>query len=211
MNALSSTNGKIGDEMKPMKIVEKTVDPATGTLSNKLPDWLLSYLSPMNALSSTMTLGLFYSRLRPTSEFVMPTQFSKPANASDAILRLRTNLRHFWANYAVIILIITFISIITSPMLLLVMALFTWMWSKVLDDEFALFKFKLDRRSKIGMMSILSALGMIYFASSTIIWSLGTGGILAGAHAAFPLPPALEDDDPMDGDDLELGFLSTDP
>merc|ERR1719273_294411 len=119
----------------------------------------------MNAISSTMqgdpgsgTLGVFYSRLRPASDFIMPTRFSKPANTSEAISRLRVNLRHFWANYAVIILLITFISIITSPMLLLVMALFTWMWSKVLDDDFALFKFKLDKKSKVGMMSILSAL-----------------------------------------------------
>jgi len=187
--------GKIGDTMADGG------DQLQGGIS-KLPNWLQTYANPFKA---TMTLGTFYSSLQPVSEFVIPTNFSKPTTA-EALYRIKKNGRHFWANYCVITLVIIFISIITSPKLLVVMSLFVWMWSKVLDDEFMLYKLKLKRKYKVGLMTVLSVLGMIYFASGTIFWSLGTGVVLSTTHASFHLLPKDEYTGTVE-EDLELGFL----
>jgi len=187
--------GKIGDIMEVSGMKSK------GGMV-QLPAWLQTYANPFKA---TMTLGTFYSSLQPVSDFIIPTNFSKPTSA-EALYRIKKNGRHFWANYCVITLVIIFISIITSPTLLIVMSLFVWMWSRVLDDQFKIAKLRLKRKYKVGLMTALSVLGMIYFASGTIFWSLGTGVMLSTTHAAFHLLPKDEYTGTME-EDLELGFL----
>jgi len=201
---LPPTEGRIGDALTPMPMSDTIGGDQAGGL--KLPPWLgkVFAASPLN---TTLTLGLFYTKLRPVTEFVMPTNFSKP-KGQEVVHRLRTNLKHFWANYSVIAMVITVISIITSPLLLVVMAIYAFLWSKVLDESFKVHTYTPDKKTKMGVMAVLTVLGFMYFASTTICWSIGSSGFLACVHAAFHLPPAeglptVEDDD----ENLELGFL----
>lgn len=166
-------------------------------LTVKLPKWLKPYANPFAA-----GLGGFYSNLKPVSGCIIPTNFSKPT-ADEVLYRMQKNGRYFWSNYCVLILIITCIAIVTSPIILIVLSVFVWMWSKVLDDGFKPFKLKVKRNIKVGGMTILSFIGMIYFASGTIFWSLGTGVALSTIHAALYSVPR----DEHTIADLELGFL----
>jgi len=167
-----------------------------------LPSWIQPYTNPMKA---SLVMDTFYGSLRSVSEFLLPKNFSKPS-VTEALQRLKYNGKYFWANYCTLFAIITIISVITNPTLLIVIIIFTFMWSKVFDDNFTLVKQKIGRKKKTAFVGALSILGLVYFASGVIFWSLGSSVFLAATHASFHLPLGEDTTEQLD-DDLELGFL----
>jgi len=190
--------GQMGDTIGTDSAIKQT---SVSVFSN-LPPWLKTYSNPMKA---TVVVGTFYGNLRSLSEFLMPSNFSKPT-IIEALQRLKANGKYFWANYCVLSALITIISIITKPTLLIAMGILTFMWMKVFDDDFKVCKLTLGRKPKTAVMTVLSVLGLIYFASTVIIWSLGSSAVLAALHASFHLSVVQDYSESLE-DDLELGFL----
>lgn len=182
-------------ETEEMLATDKT------TPENILP-WVQTYVNPIKV---SVVAGSLYSSLRPLKEFLLPSSFSKPSS-SDVVHRIKENGRYFWANYCAATMLVTLISVVTNPTLLLVTAVLTVMWWKAFDIDCSMFGIKSSRRTKTMIMTLLSIFAMIYFASSVIFWSLGSSALFSITHATLHKPPIEEGVKEIE-EDLEVAFL----
>ncbi|CAH8306256.1 unnamed protein product [Eruca vesicaria subsp. sativa] len=111
-----------------------------------------------------------------------------PHGFSDAISRIKTNLVHFRANYAVVVLVILFLSLIYHPTSLLVLAVLAvfWIFLYFLRDEpLVVFRHQVDDRTVMICLSVLTV-AMLLFTRATVnvLGAVGTGVVLVVVHAA---------------------------
>ncbi|KAK9831507.1 hypothetical protein WJX81_003743 [Elliptochloris bilobata] len=74
-------------------------------------------------------VGSVFKERKPWSELFDRTAFSRPASVAEATQRLRKNAAYFRINYLILMLCVTFITLLLNPTSLLVLGFLTAGWS----------------------------------------------------------------------------------
>ncbi|XP_075653081.1 PRA1 family protein D-like [Castanea sativa] len=138
--------------------------------------------------------------LRPWRDFLEPTSLSLPASISEATSRVSQNLTHFFSNYALVILLVLFLSLLYHPLSLIVFLLIFAAWLFLFfsrTEPLSLFGLTLDPRLVVGALALLTLVALIF----TQVWlnvvvSVLIGAALVTLHAALRANDDLVRDSP---------------
>nr|KYP58365.1 PRA1 family protein F2 [Cajanus cajan] len=115
--------------------------------------------------------------------------FALPAGFSDAVSRLRTNVAFFQMNYAIVLLILLFLSLLWHPISLIVFVVLmaAWLFLYFLRDEpLTLFGRLVSDRLVLLVMAVLTiVLLLLTGATLNILVALLVGVLLVVAHGAL--------------------------
>ncbi|KAL2332292.1 hypothetical protein Fmac_019873 [Flemingia macrophylla] len=115
--------------------------------------------------------------------------FALPSGFSDAVSRLRTNVAFFQMNYAIVVLIVLFLSLLWHPVSLIVFVVLmaAWLFLYFLRDEpLMLFGRLISDRLVLILMAVLTVvLLLLTGATLNIVVALLVGVLLVVAHAAL--------------------------
>jgi len=166
-----------------------------------------SSLGNREALSHQLTKVRVLSR-----SFFNPREFSRPENRTEGLRRLQSNIFHYKAIYSVIFIICLVYTVLSSPVLLIGVALLfsMWVYSFVLispDTPLTVCGFELKRREKLVALVPVSLLvvtltGMI----NSIVWVCCLSSCVSVPHAVCHEVGEL---DALDA--LELDSLTSEP
>ncbi|GLU14352.1 hypothetical protein SLE2022_309280 [Rubroshorea leprosula] len=112
-----------------------------------------------------------------------------PGNFPDVVTRIKTNLAYFRMNYAIIVLIILFLSLLWHPISLIVFVVMmaAWLFLYFLRDEpLVVFNRTIDDRLVLIVLSILTIVFLfLTHATWNIVGSLLIGAAVVLVHAVF--------------------------
>ncbi|KAJ8289855.1 hypothetical protein GJAV_G00006100 [Gymnothorax javanicus] len=171
--------GKSGDTF-----TVETGEPATGGFG-KL--WL------PKGLSGGVAKEWFDRRrmaIRPWAGFVDQRKFSKPRNFGELCQRVLRNLDSYQSNYIFIFLGLILYCIISSPMLLVALAVFVGAFYIIhlrsLESKLVVFGRELNRPHQMGLAGAVSLpVFWLAGAGTAVFWVLGATLAVIGSHAAF--------------------------
>ncbi|CAE5967160.1 unnamed protein product [Arabidopsis arenosa] len=110
-----------------------------------------------------------------------------PHSVSEAFTRIKTNLAYFRMNYAVVVLIVIFFSLIWHPTSLIVFTVLVAVWIFLYflrDEPLKLFRYQIDDRTVLIVLSVLTVvLLLLTNATFNIVGALVTGAVLVLIHA----------------------------
>lgn len=125
---------------------------------------------------------------RPWMEMLDIRSIRLPSSFSHSLTRARTNLIYFRANYAIVILLVLFLSLLWHPISLIVFIIImaAWLFLYFLRDEpLAVFGRTVDDRLVLIVMAALTVmLLLLTHATVNILVALLIGSALVVAHAA---------------------------
>ncbi|KAG5391321.1 hypothetical protein IGI04_021284 [Brassica rapa subsp. trilocularis] len=111
-----------------------------------------------------------------------------PHGFFDAISRIKTNLVYFRANYAVVVLLVLFLSLVYHPTSLLVLAVLVvfWIFLYFLRDEpLVVFGHQIDDRTVMICLSVLTIVMLLFtHATANVLGAVATAVVLVLVHAA---------------------------
>lgn len=155
---------------------------------------MASLLPSAETLKSRM--GDVWSRSRPWSEFACTAQMTRPEFA-DLFDRIRENAEYYAFNYLVILLVMSGLTILTSPLAFMggLFIVFAYFYLYFLNPEpFVMGGLTLDNNIKAVFIMLFSLI---------VLWLTGAGatftvlvvvvGIIALTHAAIRRPPGEAD------------------
>jgi len=143
--------------------------------------------------------------------FISPTAFSKPADRSECLRRIRANVSHFRNIYGIVFIVVMVYTVLSSPMLLMGLCILAgaWLYSFVLtnqDEALSIAGFELRRREKLIVLVPFSILivtlsGMI----NSLLWVFILSSLIALPHASFHEPHELDALDRLELEGLKSG------
>ncbi|XP_050236407.1 PRA1 family protein G2 [Mercurialis annua] len=140
----------------------------------------------------------FISTHRPWPELITSGLFSRPDSFSAALTRLNLNFRYFLINYAIIITLCAALSLIGTPIALILFAVIFGLWLIIYyfrEDPLVLLGHQVSDHMIFAGLAGFSILG---FWLSGAFWSLVLGicvGVLAcGIHASLRNNDEEQDD-----------------
>lgn len=126
---------------------------------------------------------------RPWRELIDLQSFGLPPTLGEAYLRLRSNLIYFAMNYAIIILVIVFLSLLWHPISLIVfiVTMIAWIFFYFLKDEpLVLFGREITDSIILTVLAVVTlVLLLLTNATANILVSLLIGVVAVAAHAAL--------------------------
>lgn len=126
---------------------------------------------------------------RPWRELVDLHSFGIPPTLGEAYLRLRSNLTYFAMNYAIVILIIVFLSLLWHPISLIVfvVTMIAWLFFYFLkDDPLVVYGREINDSVILTVLAVVTlVLLLLTNATSNILVSLLIGVVVAVAHASL--------------------------
>nr|XP_006641596.2 PREDICTED: prenylated Rab acceptor protein 1 isoform X2 [Lepisosteus oculatus] len=160
-------------------------EPAGGGLAGKL--WLPRGLSGGVARE---WLERRRAAMRPWAGFVDQRRFSKPRNFGDLCQRVVRNLDTYQSNYTFIFLGLILYCIISSPLLLLALAVFVGAFYvihlKSLEKKLVLFGREVTGGHQLALAGAVSfPVFWLAGAGAAVFWVLGATLAVIGSHAAF--------------------------
>ncbi|CAM8948574.1 unnamed protein product [Rhodiola kirilowii] len=117
---------------------------------------------------------------RPWKVFLNFHELDLPLNFSGAFKRIKSNLSYFRMNYAIIVLMILFLSLLWHPISLMVLVamLAVWLFLYFLrDDPLVVFRRTIDDRIVLVVLSILT---IVFLMLTEVTWNI-VGAVLIGA------------------------------
>ncbi|KAK7325124.1 hypothetical protein VNO77_29218 [Canavalia gladiata] len=115
--------------------------------------------------------------------------FGLPGGVSDAFSRIRTNIAFFQMNYAIVVLLVLFLSLLWHPISLIVFVVLmaAWLFLYFLRDEpLVIFGRLISDRIVLVIMAVLTVvLLLLTGATVNILVALLVGVVLVVVHAAF--------------------------
>ncbi|XP_040379751.1 PRA1 family protein F3-like isoform X2 [Oryza brachyantha] len=156
--------------------------------------------SPLGFISRAKARGASaLAERRPWREVADPRAASVPRGFRDAYLRARANLSHFSMNYAIVVLVVVFVSLLWHPVSLIVFlaCMVAWLFLYFLRDEpLALFGRTVGEGAVLAVLSVLTlALLLLTGATANILTSLLVGLLLVLLHAVFHRPADTIDEE----------------
>lgn len=128
---------------------------------------------------------------------------SIPSNFTDALGRIRTNLAFFRMNYAIVILIVLFLSLLWHPISLIVFVVMmaAWLFLYFLRDEaLVVFGHTIDDLVVLIVLAIVTIVFLLLtHATLNIVVSLLIGAAVVVVHAAFRRTDDLVSDEEAAG------------
>ncbi|KAG9275967.1 prenylated Rab acceptor protein 1 [Astyanax mexicanus] len=174
------------------KMDSKLSDPFSSD-SEELPTaGIMSRLLPKGMSGSMMKEWLDRRRksIRPWAGFVDQRKFSKPKNFGELCQRVVRNLDVYQSNYTFIFLGLILYCIISSPMLLIALAVFVGAFYiihlKSLESKLVVFGRELTPGHQLGLAGAVSLpVFWLAGAGAAVFWVLGATLAVIGTHAAF--------------------------
>lgn len=171
---------------------------------------LKAFVGPINRESVKLQLG----KLRVLGRtFFNPRAFSKPADRTEWLSRVRLNASHYWNVYSVLFGGVVVYTVLSSPWFLLGMAMMAGAWAYAFvvtgpDMPLTVMGFELRRKEKflvLGPFSLLvvALCGMI----NSIIYAVFLAGFISLPHASFHEPAELDALDALELDGLQDGAV----
>lgn len=133
-------------------------------------------------------------RLRPWVLFFDLNAVSLPISLSDATYRINQNLHYFFPNYALVILLVLFLSLIYHPLSLIVFLVIFAGWvylyfSRSSDDPLVILNFEIGDKFVLGFLSLVTLVALFFTKVwVNIIVSLVIGAVIISIHAALRAP-----------------------
>ncbi|XP_057459417.1 PRA1 family protein F3-like [Actinidia eriantha] len=126
---------------------------------------------------------------RPWKEMFNFRSIGFPSGISGVIGRIRTNLAYFRMNYAIIMLMIVFLSLLWHPISLIVFVVMMALWLFLYflrDEPLAIFGRTIDDRAVLIVLSVLTIVFLLLTdATSNILFSLLIGVVVVLIHAVL--------------------------
>lgn len=176
-----------------------------GTIPNAGEELVISHAKPdpQQAMSAALAAR------RPWKEMFRPHAFSVPSAATDALLRLRSNLPYFRTNYAIAVLLLVFLGLLWRPVSLVVLVamLAAWLFLYFLRDEpLVVMGRAVD---DVAVLVALSSVTLLALFMTDVTVNL-VGSLLVGAAAVVTHAALRRTDDPV-GDHEAGGVYSAAP
>lgn len=133
-------------------------------------------------------------RLRPWAQFVSLSSFSLPNSLSDATYRINQNLRYFFPNYTLLVLLILFLSLIYHPLSLIIFLVIFAGWlflyfSRNPDDPLTVLNFEISDRIVLGFLGLVTLVALIFAKVwLNVVVSVVIGVVIVCLHGAFRTP-----------------------
>ncbi|XP_059645630.1 PRA1 family protein F2-like [Cornus florida] len=130
-----------------------------------------------------------FSTRRPWKEMINFRSLKLPTGFGDAIGRIRTNFGFFRVNYAIVVLLILFLSLLWHPisMIVFLVMMAAWLVLYFLRDEpLVVFGRSIDDRVVLIVLSVLTIVFLfLTHATENILIALLIGVVVVVVHAAF--------------------------
>nr|XP_043639039.1 PRA1 family protein E-like [Erigeron canadensis] len=133
----------------------------------------------------------FIARRRPWREFLDYTAVTRPLSYDDATRRIKRNLNYFRVNYAMVILLILFLSLIYQPvsMITFLVVFIGWFFLYFFRDPrspVVIFNHVFDDRVVLMALSLLTIFALACTDVGVILLvAIGIGGGLVVVHAGI--------------------------
>ncbi|KAJ4958320.1 hypothetical protein NE237_025431 [Protea cynaroides] len=126
---------------------------------------------------------------RPWREMLLLYAISVPSDVSEAVARVRTNIAYFRMNYAIIVLLIIFLSLLWHPisLIVLVVMMIAWLFLYFLRDvPLVLVGRTINDRVVLIVLLVVTIVALLLtHATVNIIVSLLIGSAVVLVHAVF--------------------------
>ncbi|CAG7890297.1 unnamed protein product, partial [Brassica rapa] len=110
-----------------------------------------------------------------------------PHGVSEAFSRIKKNLSYFQTNYAIIVLVLIFFSLIKHPTSLIVLTVLVFVWIFLYffrDEPIKVFRYQIDDHTVLVCLSVITIV-LLFLTDVTLnlVGALVTGAVLVLIHA----------------------------
>lgn len=130
------------------------------------------------------------SLMKPWTEFFKSSRFSRPKTLAEASNRVAKNLEDYQSNYVLIVILLCFYCVLTSPLLLIALSVSGggcfFISYKNQGRKMKVLGRELSRVEQYGLVFLISLpLFILASAGSAVFWIIGASFVVIGLHASL--------------------------